>query len=824
MWKNYLILFIRNLTRQKLFSTINLLGLTVSIASTLLIYLYVTHEFSYDRFHANADRIYRVNQTFIWGESDNNQFSSTGPGVATALSEELPEVELLTSIYTPGNFVITYTNPKGELIYFEEDKVLAGDSSFFKMFNFPLIAGNPLTALQQANGIVLTESTAKKYFGTENPLGKLVRLGKGDDQQTYEVTGVAAELPENSYIEFNALLSMNSFPQIKRLYWSWVWTQLETFIKVKEGTDIENTRTKLVEIPKKHAEVTLQRVMNVSYDEYIKSGKKWELFLQPLTAIHLPEGIVYNRLNESGNKKIVYALMGAAFFIVLLSCVNFMNLSTAQFTKRIKEASIRKILGLGKKQLSLNYFLEAFAFCLIALAIALGLTQLLLPGFNLITGRSLEFNLFSEPTLILVSVGLSLIMAAVSCSYPAFFLSGFNPVQGVKGKLKTGGNGKTLRNGLVVFQFCVSIVLIICTAIVYQQLNYMSSKDLGFNKENLLVIKDVQSVKNGESLLNASLNSKGVQAASWCTSLPPKVYGGDKFSAEGMNKETFPLNFTTADEYFIPTLDIKMKLGRNFSKAMPGDEERVILNEAAIHRIGWEVDESAIGKFIESPGGEVRFEVIGVVDDFNYWSLEGPIEPMAIFHIKSKNLYGVGENQFIALRIGAQNADAWEATINELSALWKTHAGDYPFQYEFVDQAFAETFKSQQQFGTVLTVMASLAILIAGLGLLGMIVYALEQRTKEIGIRKVSGASVFDILKLISRGYTQLIIIAFVIAAPLAYWMMQQWLGDFSYKIEPSVWIFILTGLGTLLISIMITSYHSVKAALTNPVDVLKDE
>jgi putative ABC transport system permease protein len=415
-------------------------------------------------------------------------------------------------------------------------------------------------------------------------------------------------------------------------------------------------------------------------------------------------------------------------------------------------------------------------------------------------------------------------MAAVSCSYPAFFLSGFNPVQGVKGKLKTGNDGKNLRNGLVVFQFCVSIVLIICTAIVYQQLNYVSSKDLGFNKENLLVIKDVQSVKNGETLLNASLNSKGVLGASLCTSLPPKVYGGDKFSAEGMNKETFSLNYTSADEYFIPTLDIKMKLGRNFSKDMPGDEERIILNEAAVRRIGWEVNESAIGKYIETPGGEIRFEVIGVVDDFNYWTLESPIEPMAIFHIKSKNLYGLGENQFIALRIGAQNAEGWEATIQELAALWKTHAGDYPFQYEFVDQAFAETFKSQQQFGTVLTVMASLAILIAGLGLLGMIVYALEQRTKEIGIRKVSGASVFDILKLISRGYTQLIVIAFVIAAPLAYWMMQQWLGDFSYKITPSAWIFVFTGLGTLLTAILITSYHSVKAALTNPVDVLKDE
>jgi putative ABC transport system permease protein len=291
-----------------------------------------------------------------------------------------------------------------------------------------------------------------------------------------------------------------------------------------------------------------------------------------------------------------------------------------------------------------------------------------------------------------------------------------------------------------------------------------------------------------------------------------------------MNNQTFALNYTSADEQFVPTLGIKLKYGRNFSKDIPGDEDRVILNEAAINRIGWVADESAIGKKIESPGGEIKFEVIGIVDDFNYWSLENSIEPMAIFHIKSKNLFGLGDKRYLALRIEGQNNQSWKNTIAEVTTLWKIHAGDSPVQYEFVDQAFADTFKTQQQFGKTLTVMATLAIMIAALGLLGMIIYTLEQRTKEIGIRKVSGASVLNILALISKGYTQLILVAFIIGAPLSYWIMQQWLQDFSYRITPSLWIYGLVGIGTLLIAMLITGYHSVKAALTNPVDVLKDE
>ena len=819
MIKYYLVLFVRNLQRQKLFSFINLLGLTVSIVSTLLIYLYVRNEFSYDGFHKNADRIYRVNQTFIWGEGDNHQFSSNGPGVAVALQEELPEAELITSIHTPGNFVISYTNPAKEVVAFEEDKVLAADSNFFRMFNFPMIKGVAETALDHNNTLVMTASTAKKYFGTEDPIGKLVRLGKGKEQQTWEVTGVVEDIPQNSYIEFDVLLSLATFNLQKRS-WSWVWTQLETFVRVAPGTDIENTRAKLVKIPRKYAEVTLRKAMGTTYDEYIKSGKKWDLFLQPMTSIHLPPEPVYNRLNDSGNIQILYSLVGAAIFIVLLSCINFMNLSTAQFTKRIKEASIRKIMGLGRLELSLNYFAEAIVFCLIALLTALGLTQLFLPAFNYITGKTLQMNLFGDPGLILALLGLVLLMGLLSGSYPALFLSAFKPIEAIKGKLKTGNEGRTLRNGLVVFQFSVSIVLIICTSVVSEQLRFVSEKDLGFDKENLMVINHVEYVQDGEAFAKAALNIPGVLSDTWCTSVPPRIWGGDSFLA---NDRTFPLNFTTGDDRFIPTLDIKLKFGRNFYTDSKADSDRVILNEAALKKIGWDLNESVIGKKIQIPGARVWFEVIGVMEDFHYWSLESGIEPMALFHISSLIL-GAGDAKLVALRITGQNSKDWETTLASLNTLWKKHAGAFPFQYEFVDETFAQTFKTQQQFGKALTVMASLAILIACLGLLGMVIYMLEQRTKEIGIRKVSGASAWNILTLIARGYTRLIILAFVIGAPISYWMMHQWLEDFAYRTPLSIWVFAVAGIGTLITAMLITAYHSIKAALTNPAVVLRDE
>lgn len=821
MFRYSLLLFIRNLRRQKLFSAINIFGLTLSIASTLLLYLYVRHEFSYDQFHPDVERIYRVNQTFIWGENNNSQFASTGPGVAYAIHEEIPEVELMTSIHTPGNFIISYTNPSQEVISFEEQKVFAADSNFFKMFNFPLIKGNVESVFDQANSLVMTRSTAQKYFGDEDPIGKLVYLGgvNGEERKTYEVTGVVEDVPDNSYIKFDVLLSMKGFP-IERFYWSWVWTQLETYVKLNPKADVEAVRSKLSEVPRKHAGETLKAVFNLTYDEYIKSGKKWELFLQPMACIHLPDEPVINRLSDSGNITVIYSFIAAALFIVLLSCVNFMNLSTAQFTRRLKEASVRKILGQGKQSLGLGYFFEAFAFCVIALVLALGLTQLLLPGFNLLTEKTLQLDLLQNGELQLGLLGLILLMSLFSASYPALFLTTFHPIEAIKGKIKVGREGKSFRHALVVFQFSASIVLVICTAVVFQQLKYVAQKDLGFAKENLVVLNHLETLKDGEGIAQAIQQVPGVVGATWCSAVPPRIWDGDSFGYEGSDLR-FALNFLRADENYIPALSIKLIAGRNFSVNTPGDSSRVVVNEAMLKKIGWAVDESVIGKKILYENSS--FEIIGVVSDFNYWSLESPIEPLAIFHIKNKNIYPP-KRQFLALRVASQNMESWEITINQMQQLWKAQAGDAPFDYYFVDQAFAESFKSQYQFGNILTVMASLAIIIAALGLLGMLVYSLEQRTKEIGIRKISGASAWSILVLVSKNYALLVAIAFVVGAPISYWLMQQWLQAFAFRVQPSVMIYLLAGLGAFVVAMFITAYHSWRAAQANPVDVLKDE
>lgn len=818
-------MFFRNLRRQKLFSIINLLGLTVSIASTMLIYLYVSHEFSFDNFHSHSDRLYRVNQTFIWAENNTSQFSRTGPGVAHALKEELPEVELVTSLHTPGSFIISYEAPSGEIISFEEQDIFAADTNFFRVLNFPLVSGDPDQALRQNNTLVMTRSTARKYFGDAEPIGKTVRLNSpsGGESRTCEVTGIVEDTPDNSTIQFAVLLSMEDFP-VRRRHWSWVWTQLETFVLLREDANIGLVLEKLKSIPRKRAEESIKAAMGMTYDEYIKAGKKWELFLQPINTLHLPEQPVEGSFPDTGDLKIIYSFIGAALFIVILSCINFINLSTAQFTRRLKEVSVRKIMGLGKMQLAAGYLVEAFIFCALALLVAIAFTQLLLPYFNMITGKMLQLNLFGDPLLLAMLGSIVLLMAVVSGSYPAVFLTGFHPVEAMKGKLKAGRQGKWFRNGLVVFQFSASIMLIICTAIVFQQLNYVSEKDLGFDQENLMVVRHVEGLQNPETLRDEVLTLPGVITASWCSSTPPEVYNGDAFSAEGLNGLSFSLNFTSVDEQYVPTLGIPMKYGRNFSENNPGDKDRVIINEATVKKIGWKLDESVIGRKIMYPNSnDAVFEVVGVVSDFNYWTLASSVEPMAMFHLKNEKI-SHESRRFIVLKVQQQELAGWNTTIAAVQQLWTKHASGTPFDYHFVDANFADTFRTQERFGKILTVMASLAILIASLGLLGMVVYALEQRTKEIGIRKVSGASVWDILIMISRSYASLIILAFLAAAPLSYWMMNIWLADFAYRITPSIGIFAGAGLGVFLVAILITSYHSFKAAMTNPIEVLKDE
>jgi putative ABC transport system permease protein len=641
--------------------------------------------------------------------------------------------------------------------------------------------------------------------------------------ETYEVIGVVEDVPSNSTIQFEVLLPNRNF-NVEKMHWSWVWTQLETFVLFAENANMDAVRNKLSTIPAKRAEETLQRVMNISYTEYVASGKKWELFLQPIGSLHLPKQTVISSFPDIADLKLIYSLIGAAIFIMILSCINFTNLSTAQFTRRIKEAGVRKILGLGKAGLALGYFLEALTFCALALVAAVACTQIVLPGFNMLTAKDLSLSFVSQPDLIAWLLALVVFMAIISSLYPAIFLGSFRPADAVKGKIRVGKRGGSFRNGLVVFQFSVSIVLIICTAVVFQQLKYFTEKDLGFDKENLIRIKHAEGVKNGESLVKALQNIPGVISASNCTSAPPEIFGGDKFTAEGLNGENFSLNYTSADERFIPALGINVMVGRNFSEDTPSDVSGVILNESAVKRIGWPVDETVIGRKVLYPNSDnVQFEVLGVVRDFNYWSLEVDIEPMAIFHINNKNIYD-SPRRFVVARLEAVDRNDWDRISGSIEQTWKAHAGDVPFEFGFIDDYFDETFRSQQRFGYVLLVVAGLAILIACLGLLGMIVYSLEQRTKEIGIRKVSGASAWNILSLMSKSYVILILVAFAISSPVSYFMMKGWLEGFPYRVTPSPWIFAFAGSATLLIALLIIGYHSLRAAKANPVSVLKDE
>jgi putative ABC transport system permease protein len=599
----------------------------------------------------------------------------------------------------------------------------------------------------------------------------------------------------------------------------WLWTTFETFVVTDAPPEV--LQAKLDPLPRKYAGATLEKFMDMTFDEYIKSGKKWELFVQPFTSIRLHSANIYNRINSTGNIKIVYVLIGVEVFIILLSCINFMNLSTAQYTRRIKESSLRKILGSDKKQLAFHFFSEAFIFCCVAAVVGFGITQIVIPGFNVLAGTELQLISISNPKIFVILGAVILIMSVLSGSYPAIFLSRFSPVDAMKGRLRTGKQGKQLRNGLVGFQFLISMVLIVSTIVVFEQIQYLAQKDIGFDRENLMVINRVEWVNDQETFKHALANVSGVEIASWCSSVPPYLWDGDQFRVEGASDKLSPLNFVKADEDYIPTLGLELKVGRNFSKDVPGDNERIILNENAVKTFGWLVDENVLGKKIEYPGGK-SYEVVGVVRDFNYWALQSPIQPMAIFH-KEGSMYSSG-HKCVVLRVNGKDSEKLKSLIDDVEKNWKQFAGDHPFQYDFVDDGFDRAFSSVEKFSHGLTVFAGLAIMIACFGLLGMIIYTLEQRLKEIGIRKVVGASVTGIWLLVIRNYAYLIFIAIALSVPLCILLLGKWLEDFTYRINISPMPFVIAGGGTLLTSLLVTSYHVLKAAHTNPVDVLKDE
>ncbi|HEY4326746.1 MAG TPA: ABC transporter permease [Mucilaginibacter sp.] len=825
MLKNYITIAWRNLVRNKVSSIINISGLAIGLACVLLIGMYVKDELSYDRFFKDSNRIFRVN---IDGKMGNSEFvvGHTPPPAGAALVSNFPEIESYTRLYLPGDEIIHYVN-NGQKSSITEKSLLAVDSNFLKVFNYPLVIGDAATCLNGINSIVITQKAAKKYFGNTDPIGK--DLIFDEYSKPFTVTAVLKDIPKQSTLQFDILQNTASVPPVKHFNWSWVWLQMATYVKLKpsvaaDPASIAKLESKFPKMMALQAASAFKRI-GQPWDEFKRKGGHWDLHLQPLTDLHLYSSDVSTRFFAQSDIKYVYIFSAIALFIMLLACVNFMNLSTAQSAKRAKEIGIRKVLGSLRQQLIRQFMVEALIYSLLAAIIAVFIVLLVLPAFNQLSDKTLSAVVFLDLKAWLALLSLVVITGLMAGLYPAFFLTSFKPVSILKGAslFKGSGSGFFTRNALVVFQFTVSTVLIICTIIVYKQLIYNQTKDLGFNKENVLILSNADRLgTREESLRQELLKLPQVANASISTSLPAKNSFMDTYIPETSpaivngGENNIALSSFIVDDAFIPTLKLKMVNGRGFSKGFT-DSASVILNETAVKQIGWN---DPIGKTITYPGGNnVKFTVIGVIKDFNIESFHSNFSPFALFYTTSKT-YRIGTS-YLTIRIKPGD---YGMAINNIQNAWKQFAPDTPFDYSFMDAEFDMLYRSDQTMGKVFSVFTALSIIVACLGLLGLAIYTAERRMKEIGIRKVLGASVQNVVTMLSADFVKLIIIASVIAFPIAWYAMNKWLQSFAFKTEMSWWVFAAATGVTLIIALTTISFRSIKAALNNPVDSLRSE
>ncbi len=806
MLRNYLKITFRNLINQKLYTFLNVIGLSIGIASCLLILLYVYHELSYDAFHERADRIYRVGLNGKIADQEVFTTNTTPPLAFTAV-EEFPEVENATRLYTHwSDQVVRY----GETVISEED-ILMADSTFFEVFSFPLIAGDPATALVDPTSIVIPEDVAHKYFDDESPLGKTLLLGS--EKTPHTITGVLEKLPDNSHFHFSLLRSMSAVEYSRSE--GWFNNSFQTYLLLYEGASAKSLEAKLPGLVEKYVGPEVQQFLGVSLDEFFGQGNQYGYFLQPLLNIHLYSDL-QDELEPNGDITYIYIFAAIGFFILLLACINFMNLATARSANRAKEVGIRKTLGSLRTHLVRQFISESMLLSLIATLLALAAAWLLLSPFNNLAGKEISSVLFTKPWFLLSLLGLMILVGLLAGSYPAFYLSSFRPVEVLKGKLKAGMKSSGIRNSLVVFQFFISITLIICTLLVYQQLEYTRTKNLGFEKENMLIIDGVWRLSEGQqtAFRQELADQSSIVNASLSNNVPPGVNNTTIFRKKA-DEQDILISTYDVDYEHLPTMQIELLEGRNFSRDFPTDTAAVLLNEAAVREFGF--DDPLSEEIRYFGGGEygtyLDLKVVGVFKDFNFETLRNNIRPLALM------LTTQGGN--ISVRTAAGDLSG---TLSTVEGLWEKHAPDQPFQYSFLDEDFDKLFRAEQRLGEVFSVFTSLAILVACLGLLGLASFMAEQRTKEIGIRKVLGASIASVILLLSKDFTKLVLIAFGLAIPLAYFIMHSWLKGFAFRISIGPSIFILAGASALLVAWLTVSWQSIKAASANPVKSLRSE
>ncbi|TAE49833.1 MAG: FtsX-like permease family protein [Bacteroidetes bacterium] len=806
MLRNYFLIAFRNLLKSKGFSLINILGLAMGLTCCLLMLMYVWDELSYDRFHEKAERIYRVNSDVHFG-GEEMSLAVVSDAAGPSILKDYPQVEKMVRFRQRGSFQVK----KGDQNLTEED-VSYVDSSVFEVFSFELIAGNPQTALRDPQTLVLTESAAKKYFDRTDVLGESLVL---NDDQVYRVTGVMRDFPHNSHIRSRMFLSMASYEESRAN--NWLSNNFNTYLLLKDAKDAQWLDSQMDVVLQNYAGPQIKAILNQSLDEFRASGSTLLMSLMPMSDIHLRSQRIAE-MSPNGSIQYVYLFSAVALFVLLIACVNFMNLSTARSAGRAREVGIRKVLGSAKGSLIGQFLAESVLLSLIALALSLVASRLLLPWFNEVSGKEMPFFILSNPWFLVILLGLVILTGLMAGSYPAFFLSSFQPIAVLRGKLAKGGGG-FLRSALVVFQFTASIVLIAGTMVVYRQMNFIRSKELGFNKERVLLVKNVNALGSRiEAFKESSLRMSGVSAATSTEFLPVSSARSNTalFPSPAVRQEEAVLTqFWEVDHDYVPTMGMNLVKGRNFSREFLSDSQAVVINESAVRMFN--LGDAPVGKqiytFINDQGQElIPMNVVGVVKDFHFESLRDAIGPVVMQLGQSGG--------YVCLRLSSEDLPATLAAVeNE----WNQMNTGQPFSYQFMDDAFDAMYRSEQRMGQILAAFALFAIFVASLGLLGLVSYTTEQRTKEIGIRKVLGASLGQITGLLSKDFFVLVLIAIVIATPIAWAAMNWWLQDFSYRTDISIGLFVIAGLGAIGVTLLTVSLQAVRAALANPVNSLKD-
>lgn len=808
---NYLKVSFRNFWRNKGYAFINILGLAIGMASCTLILLYVIDEFSYDRFHEKSDHIYRVLTDSKWGDQEGIAYTSPPP-LGRVFTEELSGVTSYTRFYKPQPQIV-----RNEEVHFKEEGIFATDSTFFNIFSFELLKGNPETALKQPYSMVITPHIARKYFDEEQAVGKSLQLGEG--KKAYTITGIVATPPSNSHIQFDILTSIYTYGDVEYFDWSWVWNGVATYVTLHEEADPRQAQTHIQAIVNENLPATFNRI-GFSFEELLENGGHWTYRLQPFTDVWLHSSAIGNPLGGSSDILYIYILGTAAIFILIIACINFMNLATARSAKRGKEVGIRKTLGSTRKVLAGQFLTESLLYSAAAALLACLLITLVLPSFNNLAAKELAFSLFHQPWIFGGLALLTLFVGLLSGSYPALALSSYRPVEVLKGKIKSGSKGRRLRHVLVVGQFSISLILIIGTLIVYSQLDYMQSKDIGLDKEQVIVIKNGESLDTQQDTFREQLAGiEGIESVSLATNYPTEGDFTDFYHPQNAKGNDLMIASVLTDHYFLETMGIELVEGRNFREESAVDRRSVIINRKTAEGFGWS-PEDAIGQKIIYPGGNYQtFTVVGVMENFNYYSLMHPVSNFAFFH-RSSESYRV-DSSYLVAKIAPNRIDG---ALDAISEQWENFRIDVPFEYVFLDDQFDALYRSQQRMGIVFGVFTIIAILVACMGLLGLVTFATEQRTKEIGIRKVLGASSASIVLLLSKDFAKLTGIAFLLACPIAWYLMQQWLQDFAYRITIGPGIFAVAGVATMLVVLATISFRSLQAALMKPVESLRSE